>query len=310
MHKKMSSFILAVILAVFGAASAFSADSVDVWSQVEHHYASNDGTKIHYVTLGEGEPVVFIHGFPDFWYTWSNQMAALQGDFKTVAIDLRAYNQSDKPKGIENYKMDLLLGDVSAVLDDLGHDQVTLVGHDWGGGIAWRYTMQNQERIERLVILNLTHPKGYASVIANASEDQKANTAYARNFATSPPKGDPIPDGILKIGYRFGGDDVGKHYEEGLGRSYYDGMVNYYRANFGGGSTAGEAPPMPDITCPVLQFHGLKDTAVDKDGLKNTWNWITADYTLVTVPESGHFVQWEAADIVSNTMQWWLLARQ
>ena len=300
--------LLAALLAV--PASVLAADAVDVWDAVDHHYADNDGTKIHYVTLGEGEPVVFLHGFPDFWYTWSNQMAKLSGDFKTVALDLRAYNQSDKPEGVEHYRMDLLLGDIEAVLDDLGEPQVTLVGHDWGGGLAWRFTMAHQDRIERLVILNLTHPKGYAAVIANASEAQKKNTEYARSFATSPPKGDPMPDGIKKIGYRFGGDVVGKHYEEGLGRSYYDGMVNYYRANYGQATAGGDGPAMPDITCLVLQFHGLKDTAVDKDGLKNTWDWITEDYTLVTVPESGHFVQWEASDIVSETMKWWLLARQ
>ena len=76
------------------------------------------------------------------------------------------------------------------------------------------------------------------------------------------------------------------------------------------GDLDGKTIALSDITCPVLQFHGLQDTAVDKDGLRDTWNWITEDYTLVTVPSAGHFVQWDAAELVSETMKWWLLARQ
>ena len=101
---------------------------------------------------------------------------------------------------------------------------------------------------------------------------------------------------------------VGARYREAFKRSSYDGMLNYYRANYGQASGAGAE--IPNLPMPVLQFHGLKDTAVDKDGLKNTWDWIAADYTLVTIPSSGHWVQSEAAELVSSTMKAWLLARK
>jgi pimeloyl-ACP methyl ester carboxylesterase len=286
-----------------------TADTADVWDEVAHHYVDNSGTKIHYVTLGEGEPVVFLHGFPDFWYSWRHQMATLAPHFKTVAIDLRAYNRSDKPEGIESYRMEHLLADVRAVIEDLGVEKVNLVGHDWGGAIAWQFTMANQAMVERLIILNLTHPKGYSAVVANPTPEQEANVQYARNFASSEPNGDPVPDGILAMGERTGDPLVGERYRAAFTQSYWDGMMNYYRANYSGVADR-DPSTVPDITCPVLQFHGLLDTAVDKDGLKNTWNWITQDYTLVTVPDAGHFVQWDAADLVSETMQWWLLARQ
>jgi pimeloyl-ACP methyl ester carboxylesterase len=286
-----------------------SADTVDVWDEVTHHYADNDGTKIHYVTLGAGEPVVFVHGFPDFWYSWRHQMATLAPHFKTVAIDMRGYNLSDQPEGVESYRMELLLADIGAVIKDLGVEKVNLVGHDWGGAIAWQFTMANQDMVERLIILNLTHPKGYSAVVANPTPEQKANVQYARNFASSEPKGDPVPDGILAMGERTGDPLVGERYRAAFTQSYWDGMMNYYRANYGGVADR-DPSTIPDITSPVLQFHGLMDTAVDKDGLKDTWNWITRDYTLVTVPDAGHFVQWDAADLVSETMQWWLLARQ
>jgi pimeloyl-ACP methyl ester carboxylesterase len=287
------------------AAPVWAADAVDVWDEVEHHFAQDQGVKIHYVTLGSGPTVLFLHGFPDFWYSWRDQMAALSGDFRTAAIDLRGYNQSDQPAGIENYRLPLILDDVAAVVRDLG-GKVTLVGHDWGGAIAWRFAMAHPESVERLIILNLTHPRGYAAVVANPTDAQRANTEYARRFASSQPDGSPVPDRILAMGDRFG-SVIGGRYREAFGRSSYDGMLNYYRANYG--QVGGAGVELPNLPMPVLQFHGLKDSAVDKDGLKNTWDWIAADYTLVTIPSSGHWVQSEASELVSSTMKAWLLAR-
>ena len=281
----------------------------DVWDQVEHCYTENNGTRIHYVTLGEGEPVVFVHGFPDFWYSWRHQMATLAPHFKVIAIDLRAYNLSDKPSGIGNYKMEHLLGDIRAVIKDVGEEKVTLVGHDWGGAICWHFAMRHQEQVERLIIMNLTHPKGYSAVVANPTPEQKANLQYARDFASSKPKGDPVPEWVLARDVQEGNGLVKERYCEALSRSYWDGMMNYYRANYVEMLAEVDLDTITDITCPVLQFHGLKDTAVDADGLKDTWNLVTQDYSLVTTPAAGHFVQREAKDLVSLTMKSWLLAR-
>lgn len=280
----------------------------DIWDQATHHYADNNGVKIHYVTHGAGEPVVFVHGFPDFWYSWRHQMATLAPYFKVVGVDMRAYNQSDKPQGLDNYRMEHLLEDLRAVIRDLNADKVSLVAHDWGGAIAWRFAMSSPDLVERLIILNLTHPKGYAAVVADPTPEQKENVQYARNFSSSKPEGNPVPENVLTLGERSGDALVGQRYREALGNSYWDGMMNYYRANYGALADP-EGDAIPDITCPVLQFHGLLDTAVDKGGLNNTWNWVTEDYTLVTAPGAGHFVHWEAAELVSATMKWWLLAR-
>lgn len=296
--------LLTLLLAAGLSPVIFAADAEDVWDRVSHHFARNGDIKIHYVSLGKGKPVLFIHGFPDIWYSWRHQMDTLASDYLTAAMDLRGYNKSDQPEQVEHYTMSNILQDVDAVIDDLG-GKVTLVGHDWGGAISWQYAMTHPEKLERLVILNLTHPKGYRAVVSNATDAQKTNTEYARNFATSKPDGSPVPERILGIADRMG-PVVSKHYREALGRSYYDGMLNYYRANYGGISGSAE---LPNIDMPVLQFHGLKDTAVDKDGLKGTWDWIDQDYTLVTIPSSGHFVQWEAAEMVSQTMKVWLNSR-
>ena len=301
----MSSLICFVVLSGLGYVPAGASDPEDVWDLVENHTVTSGDVKIHYVTLGKGEPILFIHGFPDIWYSWRHQMSFLSSEFRTAAMDLRGYNQSDQPEGVENYVLPLILEDVAAVVKDLG-GKVNLVGHDWGGAIAWRFAMEHPEMVDRLVILNLTHPKGYAAVVANPTDAQKANTEYARGFSESKPDGSPVPAQILAMGDRFG-EEIGGRYREALGRSSFDGMLNYYRANYGAVASGAEAP---DLQMPVLQFHGLKDTAVDKDGLKNTWDWMKQDYTLVTIPDAGHFVQWEAADLVSSTIRSWLKARQ
>src|SRR5438132_11166214 len=94
----------------------------DIESRVKHGYADSNGVKIHYASLGSGPLVVMIHGFPDFWYTWRDQMEALSDKFQCVAIDQRGYNLSDKPKGVENYDIRLLVGDVAAVIKSLGQE--------------------------------------------------------------------------------------------------------------------------------------------------------------------------------------------
>ena len=281
----------------------------DVFDRVEHHYADSDGVKIHYVTIGEGPVILFVHGFPDFWYTWRHQMEELSGSFKCVAMDTRGYNKSDKPEGVENYAMDRLLSDVGAVIDDLGVEKVTLAGHDWGGAISWRFAINNPDKVERLVILNLTHPRGYANVIANATDEQRRNTQYARDFASSETSPGQSAARYARAG-ASGDEAVAARYLAALENSDLDAMLNYYRANYGGASSGGGSNPLPNLACPVLQFHGLLDTAVDKDGLIRTWDWIDKDYTMVTLPDVGHWVQRDGAETVTTTMKWWLLSRQ
>ena len=103
-----------------------------------------------------------------------------------------------------------------------------------------------------------------------------------------------------------------KHYVEAFKRSYFDGMLNYYKANYPAppAPDAPAPPPPPKVNVPVLMFHGLQDTALHSDGLNNTWDWVDADLTIVTTPNAAHFVQQDAADLVSSTLRWWLDARK
>src|SRR6204780_3122209 len=167
------------ILLSLVAASLVHASDID--ARVKHGYADSNGVKIHYVSLGSGPLIIMIHGFPDFWYTWRDQMAALSDKFQCVAIDQRGYNLSDKPKGVENYDMRLLVGDVIAVIHALGKDKAIIVGHDWGGAVAWQFALNLPQMTDRLIILNLPHPRGLSRELAHNPEQQK-NSQYARNF--------------------------------------------------------------------------------------------------------------------------------
>ena len=295
--------------------SAMAAET-DLFDRVEHGYADSNGVKIHYAAIGEGPLVVMIHGFPDFWYSWRHQMEGLSEDFQVVAVDQRGYNRSDKPEGVENYDMRLLVGDIVAVIQHLGRQQATIVGHDWGGAVAWQFALNVPQMTENLIILNLPHPNGMAGEMANNAE-QQANSEYARNLQTKSSSDPDVFFGMPMTPQSLAGwvqdTDAKERYVEAFERSDFDAMLAYYKRNYPSGENApsGAAPPeLPKVKMPVLEFHGLKDTAVHSDGLNNTWDWLERDLTLVTVPEAGHFVQADAPDIVTSTMKWWLLARQ
>ncbi len=117
------------------------------------------GIRLHWVESGEGETVVLLHGFPDFWYGWRCQIAPLtEAGYRVVAPDLRGCNASDKPEPVDAYRLDAVGGDIVGLLDALGEDRVHLVGHDWGGAVAWWLAARHAERVRRLTVVNAPHP--------------------------------------------------------------------------------------------------------------------------------------------------------
>ena len=126
------------------------------------------------------------------------------------------------------------------------------------------------------MICNLTHPRGYGNVRANATAEQKANTQYITDFQTPGYEDRLTPEILTSISAGNVSEKVRERYNKAFAQSSTKGMLDYYRAAFGGLSS-GQQPEMPNLAMPVLQFHGLKDKAVDKDGLRDTWNWIDKD---------------------------------
>lgn len=265
-------------------------------------YVDSDGVKIHYVTSGAGPLVVMIHGFPDYWYTWRRQMPALAEHFQAVAIDQRGYNKSDQPEGVENYTTEKLVGDVVAVVNHFPQEKAVIVGHDWGGFVAWMFAMQHPDLTDRLVILNLPHPRGLLRELANNPKQQE-HSGYARNFQQPGAELLLTPE-VLAAWVRD--LEANAKYVEAFRRSSITAMLNYYRANYPRPPYEAGERDFPQVKCPVLMFHGLKDPYLLPGALDGTWNWVDNELTLITLPEAGHFVQHDAADIVTARMVEWL----
>jgi pimeloyl-ACP methyl ester carboxylesterase len=301
-------FLLLLLPLIFATA----ARAADFDSAVKHGYVDSNGVKIHYASLGKGPLIVMVHGFPDFWYTWHDQMEALSDHYQCVAIDQRGYNLSDKPKGVENYEMHFLVADVAAVIKALGRDKAIIVGHDWGGAVAWNFAMTNPQMTDKLIILNLPHPRALQRELAHNPEQQK-NSQYARNFQQ--------PDAASKLSaetlvQRFTDrcsacvtTQTRPRYVEAFQRSDLEGMLNYYKANYPHEPYTDDTSPVVKVQAPVLVFHGLKDTALLAAGLNDTWDWVAKDLTIVTVPGAGHWVQHDASEFVTRTIESWLSTR-
>ncbi|HKI20072.1 MAG TPA: alpha/beta hydrolase, partial [Isosphaeraceae bacterium] len=276
------------------AAAAESASSLLLGAH--DGYVDSGGVEIHYVSLGRPRDplLVLIHGFPDFWYSWREQMPALAKRFHVVAIDQRGYNLSGQPEGVSNYAIDKLVGDAVAVVNHFGRGKVVIVGHDWGGLVAWTFAMTHPELTDRLIVLNLPHPRGLMRELAT-NPNQQRNSQYARDFQR--------PDAAKRMSVDFlsmwvKDPAARKIYRAALKRSSMEGMLNYYKANYphsAAEAAAGSKPAKaeeaaPAVKCPVLLIHGLKDQALLPGALNDTWNWIESDLTLVTIPGAGHFV--------------------
>lgn len=304
----------AIKLVIFLSFWVFVTQSfADIWNDVEHGYADSDGVKIHYATIGEGPLVIMIHGFPDFWYSWRHQMDELKENFQVVAIDQRGYNLSDKPDGEENYNMTYLVSDVAAVIRHFEKEKATIVGHDWGGIVSWQFAFARPEMVENLVILNLPHPNGLARELASNTEQQQ-NSAYARRFiagaATDPDILFGGPMNSQSLSFWVSDAEARQKYVEAFDNSNFDGMLAYYKQNYPRTSSdSPEVPASPQLDVPLLVFHGLRDTALHSNGLNNTWDWNDEDTTIVSAPEANHFVQQDAAELVSTTLKWWLMSR-
>ena len=307
----MSQFVrsfapIMVAWMVLMSGSPAEAQLPDIWDRVEHRTADSDGVSIHYVTLGEGPLVVMIHGFPDFWYLWRDYLTALSDDYQVVAIDQRGYNQSDKPSGVDRYTYEFLVGDVAAVIEDTGHESATVVGHDWGGAVAWQFAMRRPEMTDQLVVFNFPHPRGLQRELA-LNEQQNQNSAYARRFQA---EGAHQTLSAEQLAGLHGNDPVVyERYVEALGNSDFEGMLNYYKANYPTPPYVEDDSPVVMVQAPVLEFHGLDDPYLLPGALNDTWGLLEQNLTLVTIPGVGHWAVTEASAFTIPMLEAWLALR-
>jgi len=273
----------------------------DIFDLVRDHYADSGGVRIHYVTRGRGPLVVLLHGFPDFWYGWRHQIGPLSRRSQVAALDLRGYNLSDKPADVDQYGFAYLVADVAAVIHDLGRDRATIVGHDWGGAIAWMFAILHPEMTERLIVLQTPHPRGLLREL-RTNPAQQAASAYARVFQQEGAAAGITPAILAAIA--TADPDARRRYLEAFTRSDIQGMLDYYKADYP------RAPytdvVLPNVKAPVLILDGLADPFLLPAGYNSTWDWVDAPVTLETAPGVGHFIMAQAPTLVTDAIEHWL----
>jgi epoxide hydrolase 4 len=224
---------------------------------VEEGLADSNGVKIQYVTIGEGPLVLFIHGYPDQWFEWRNQMVALAGSYKVVAVSQRGYNKSDKPKDIQSYDIKFLTGDIAAVLHHFNRQHAIIIGHDWGAIVAWRFAERYPQMVDGLVIFNNPHPRSRARELALNKEQQK-RSAYIARFITNTEDSSSPRNPALVLAWEAGDiEELARqragetpwcdHYVEAYRRSDHAAMLNFYRAYYA-------PPPWKVDESPVLKI--------------------------------------------------------
>jgi pimeloyl-ACP methyl ester carboxylesterase len=268
---------------------------------------------------GDGEPILFLHGFPESHRTWRHQLDGLSDLYRVYAPDQRGFAASDRPEGVENYETDKIVADVMALADSLGLDGFTLVGHDWGGAVAWTAALTHPHRIKRLIIVNAPHPLVFQKSLIDDAAQREASQYIT--FFRSP----AAEAAITAMGLENFLDRVMLSHADATKlpaeerQNYLDDwsqpgvlttMLNWYRASKISVPAPGDeakAPlwtsaPFPKLKMPTLVIWGLKDTAllpVQLDGLHD----LIDDLRLVTSPSASHFITWEEPGIVTSAIR-------
>ena len=284
--------------------------------RLQHEYANLGGIRLHYVTAGTGPLILFIHGFPEFWYEWKTQLVEFGRDHQAVAPDMRGYNLSAKPPGVDQYRMKYLVEDLRALAEYLGQKKFILIGHDWGGAVAWAYPLYYPDHLDKLIIINAPHPVVFARELGENPAQQKASQ-YMLMFRSPQAEGilsanhyaqlveTVLSDG-LKQGY-FTEEDRQAYIEAWSQPGALTGGLNYYRAARVGPSTGEDRQKKGKsasdqssliIRVPTLVIWGEKDTALLTGNLEGLDRFVS-DLTIRRIPDGSHWVIHEKPDLVN-----------
>jgi pimeloyl-ACP methyl ester carboxylesterase len=269
-------------------------------------------------------PVILLHGFPESHRTWRELAPRLEQEFYLAMPDQRGFAGSDRPQEVEAYKSDTLVDDIFALADALGFERFALVGHDWGGAIAWTAALKEPDRLTRLVVINAPHPVIFQKSLIESSE-QRAASQYISAFRSK-----LFEKAVEAMGFEaLFEKSFSRHVDlatiPDAERQQYiaewsqagglTAMLNWYRASKLMVPPPGVTVPLPDwllrpfpkVRVPTLVIWGMKDVALlplQLDGLDR----LVEDLTIVRVPDAGHFVPWEAPDDVFAALQPFLAA--
>jgi pimeloyl-ACP methyl ester carboxylesterase len=281
---------------------------------LKHEFADVNGVRLHYARAGQGKLILFVHGFPEFWYAWKNLLPEFGRDHLAVAPDMRGYNLSSKPAGVSDYAVPHLVDDLRALAKSLGHEKFVLVAHDWGGGVAWSLGIHHPECLEKLVIINAPHPALFERELNHNPAQQAASqymllfrsptaeaTLAANNYAFLV---DAVLTRGLKKGY-FTEEDRQAYLTAWSQPGALTGSLNWYRA-------AGISPPTSaekarsfepstgpsKVKVPTLVIWGEKDQALAKENLDGLDQHVP-DLTVRRIADGTHWVIHEQPTVVA-----------
>lgn len=278
-------------------------------SDFEHHYVQVNGIRMHYVRAGHGPKlVVLLHGFPECWYSWRHQIPALAEHFSVVAPDMRGYNETDKPR--DGYDIRSLVQDIVELIAALGYQQVFLVGHDWGGMVAWSLAITHPELVERLIVLNLPHPTLFMQ--AFRGNWQQIKRSWYMFFFQLP----WLPEASIRanqhetIERAMRGTAIEKSHFTDQDMLFFKQAIakpgaltaalNYYRALPKGSQGFYKGTGMR-VLMPTLLIWGENDMALGKELTYGTERFVP-DLRIRYIPDCGHFVHEEQPERVNQYM--------
>jgi pimeloyl-ACP methyl ester carboxylesterase len=276
----------------------------------KHDFIATNGVNLHYVTQGEGQLILMLHGFPEFWYSWRHQIPEFAKNYKVVALDLRGYNESDKPKELTAYSMKELLKDVEGVIKGLGYQSCILVGHDWGGAIAWKFAYAYPQMVDKLIVLNLPHPAKFSDGLRTPQQLLKSSYVFFFQLPWLPEMVLQANDYYL-IGSTFTNMAVSKsaftqadleaYKDAAAKRGALTAMLNYYR-NFFQEFLQSPQQERGTLEIPTLMIWGEKDTALGKELTYGT-EGLVRNLTIKYIPNCSHWVQQEQPQLVNQYMR-------
>lgn len=252
--------------------------------------------------------MLMLHGFPEFWYSWKYQIPEFAKDYKVVALDLRGYNDSDKPKEKSAYVMDEFIKDVEGVIKGLGYSSCILVAHDWGGAIAWSFAYARPNMVDRLIVLNIPHPAKFAAGLRTPQQLLRSSYIFLFQLPWLPElliqaanyQGiEKVFTGIDISKKAFSKEDIDAYKEAAAKPGALTAMLNYYRNIFQQKFLNQE---WGILEVPTLMIWGEKDTTFGKELTYGTEAYVR-DFQIKYIPDCSHWVQQEQPQLVNQYMR-------
>lgn len=276
---------------------------------IEHRYENANGIRLHYVTAGKGPLVILLHGFPEFWYSWRHQIPELSKRFRVVAPDLPGYNESDKPRPMERYSAKFVANDIRELISALNEKKAHIIGHDWGGAIAWSLAQHFPECVDKLIVLNCPLPQiMLKSFFTNLRQLKKSWYMFFFQLPEIPER--YIGKDLRTFFYRglrgwarnksaFTKEDIEEYVKAFQKPGAITGAVNYYRAAFRNGLNY-ESRKIMQLEPDTLVIWGEDDKALGKELTFGMEKHFKNRFEIKYISNCSHWVQHEYPDVVNQ----------